>query len=1202
MDELEPRISLIPVEHTLDVGSDIDTSGLCIIGCFDLCMHSNQDVKAGALTFFRDNNIHFESTGLIGCVSGPKPFLEIVAALAELTLDGAHHVCGKTISSGPKTVVVRVSVMIDIELGFPKRSRCISSVYIHLQTEPLDPGCSNGTCGVRGCTIHFPVTHKMLRLTHLFDSLSRPLSVSPAPPSGSLLFEVPAESLSTILTFLDSTSLMEFGRTCKFARHIVTSIGVIPGLDLQLYEHQCQSLQWMLHREATAHVIENPLCRSFVLRNDCLMTVDMLSGEITSGNECKIPDVRGGMLCDDPGLGKTVTVLALILRTLPRGTRPVISLDPLPSDPAVCSIQDRYLDECCAAINAKRPAIGDVVDLFLPSKQVWVFGTVEKVEGRRAAEEKLTGRKSVKAGAPARVKKVSLGGPECPRGLGNEGSRTLTGSETPGWLHIRVDLCSDDLSALFGCDGGGWADVSGRVFRVSRRATPALVAPLHAYTEASTESSRRTFTVFVTNVISQLEGLDTLCVFSRPVSDAEAPGYSALIRSPMSFDAMWARAKEGCYHSLHQVWEDFMLLLGNCTRYNAEGSWHHTYACDFLPKGCDVFRCTLESLAANCGASARADAVGPLLTPNELPRRRQPRSSPRATPNGSASAVITGGHLVLTPPRSVPTSAELSPVRDRNSDSPEAPRLSQYSVAEYSPPVPTNQPTSPLASPAQSARARHRLVPSHATLIIVPAVLLRHWNTQILTHCPSLRAYFDFAFIEKHSCKNGSSLPSETDLSRYDVVVIPASRLSREWERRPPMATVSPRRRNGNEAAWKHQDFVCSAGASFARVLGVSETDVVTPLMKVCWRRIVVDEGHTLGSNSSSCITELARALPSRCRWVMTGTPTRAAVETEKLRVKDLHELPRFGKECESSDDTADYEDATRNASLQHLRGLLSFLREGVYIGDDGGKNWTRAINGPILEHDPVALGRLRSLLERLMVRHTKRSVMRLPPPTYTTTRLSLTATERNAYNTVVEIIQRNLTITSLNPRYGRNHPDSFLHRSNRKFATEVVSNLRLSCCGGGSMAIWQSPQDRHETLAMLRASLHSIFENTVVDVRPLSSRVGTGTRGLRDMGAEAPTGPIYDTSSASPTLDRSRIFDRCSDSGRGQAMPKPDTDSKGGANWNNIEADVRGGNIGIETFVRKGDIETGVRRGDIETGVRRGDIETGVRRGDIET
>ena len=48
--------------------------------------------------------------------------------------------------------------------------------------------------------------------------------------------------------------------------------------------------------------------------------VNVVDGFVTTETPGNFRAVRGGMLCDEPGLGKTITVLALLLRT--RGLLP----------------------------------------------------------------------------------------------------------------------------------------------------------------------------------------------------------------------------------------------------------------------------------------------------------------------------------------------------------------------------------------------------------------------------------------------------------------------------------------------------------------------------------------------------------------------------------------------------------------------------------------------------------------------------------------------------------------------------------------------------------------------------------------------------------------------------------------------------------------------------------------------------------------
>lgn len=46
-----------------------------------------------------------------------------------------------------------------------------------------------------------------------------------------------------------------------------------------------------------------------------VLWVNAVDGMVWSGAPSRCRAVRGGMLCDEPGLGKTITVLALLLKT-----------------------------------------------------------------------------------------------------------------------------------------------------------------------------------------------------------------------------------------------------------------------------------------------------------------------------------------------------------------------------------------------------------------------------------------------------------------------------------------------------------------------------------------------------------------------------------------------------------------------------------------------------------------------------------------------------------------------------------------------------------------------------------------------------------------------------------------------------------------------------------------------------------------------
>lgn len=161
--------------------------------------------------------------------------------------------------------------------------------------------------------------------------------------------------------FLKAKSLDALRCTSKYFHRILQE--VVPGLRLRLYAHQVKSLSWMRLRE-TRPVTENEL--SLSENQETTVHMDDLHNAAAGGatvllrsrsssstyHQQQRPSVhrisqyngdevilrsddplsrsvaRGGLLCDDPGLGKTITVLSLILQTLGLSTEPKIQ----PSD------------------------------------------------------------------------------------------------------------------------------------------------------------------------------------------------------------------------------------------------------------------------------------------------------------------------------------------------------------------------------------------------------------------------------------------------------------------------------------------------------------------------------------------------------------------------------------------------------------------------------------------------------------------------------------------------------------------------------------------------------------------------------------------------------------------------------------------------------------------------------------------------------
>lgn len=200
-----------------------------------------------------------------------------------------------------------------------------------------------------------PFFPSLLTLGDIYNSIqgstshtNRLLKASPSNAAPSPLSSLPLDILQERLApFLNAREVAAVRST---SMHLYWSLrSVVPGLKLRLYTHQVNSLFWMRQREASLIKTEA----------DCFQTKDDKHRDVTGGISvrlasnpatteselCVILDpwtgleifrdealseieklprrvACGGLLCDDPGLGKTITVLALILQTYQPRTGP----------------------------------------------------------------------------------------------------------------------------------------------------------------------------------------------------------------------------------------------------------------------------------------------------------------------------------------------------------------------------------------------------------------------------------------------------------------------------------------------------------------------------------------------------------------------------------------------------------------------------------------------------------------------------------------------------------------------------------------------------------------------------------------------------------------------------------------------------------------------------------------------------------------
>eukprot|EP01117_Protostelium_nocturnum_P006564 TRINITY_DN2363_c1_g1_i1.p1 TRINITY_DN2363_c1_g1~~TRINITY_DN2363_c1_g1_i1.p1 ORF type:complete len:947 (+),score=304.40 TRINITY_DN2363_c1_g1_i1:90-2930(+) len=191
----------------------------------------------------------------------------------------------------------------------------------------------------------------------------------------------------------------------------------------------------------------------------------------------------------------------------------------------------------------------------------------------------------------------------------------------------------------------------------------------------------------------------------------------------------------------------------------------------------------------------------------------------------------------------------------------------------------------------------------------------------------------------------------------------------------------------------------------------------LSALMQVYWKRIIVDEGHIIGSENTNQSNFATQFFAER-RWVVSGTPTPGtSLDTE----------------------------------LKYIHGHLWFLG----ASQKKCKFWTYNIERPFKNGSEEAYRLLSTLLSRVMVRNCKEDQKRdvvLPPCHVSTVKLKFTPREALRYNQTVATIKINGILT----RY--EGLDYMLSANNTKAASETLMNLRLACFEKEGF----SPEERH--------------------------------------------------------------------------------------------------------------------------------------------
>uniref|UniRef100_A0A1D1XU40 F-box protein At3g54460 n=1 Tax=Anthurium amnicola TaxID=1678845 RepID=A0A1D1XU40_9ARAE len=892
--------------------------------------------------------------------------------------------------------VVLVDVYLPIALWsgwqFPRSSALAASLFSHLSCnwelrssllafgsiekylhEDDESTWKNSDCDVLGCNFHCNFNgfghKKLFDLHEIFKSLPSIVKEEKGYPTriklenaslGPGIWDLADDVLTNVLASLGPRDLVSVASTCRHLRSLTVSI--MPCMKLKLFPHQQAAIEWMLKRERNSDVLPHPLYMDFSTEDGFHFYMNGVSGEVVTGMAPTIRDFNGGLFCDEPGLGKTVTALSLILKTHGSLTEPPHGVD------VVWCMHNP--DQRCGYYELS-------ADKFTPGS----FTTLKRFTPGVRRRQIYT-RKSTPEFCPSEISKSSL---KCTRSESSKSSLKRVRSQWSELFPVSESL-SSDKSDILSCTDAQYLQTSSG-FRSTRSLSRAKRNLLDSYGRNS-DCASKTGVNRNANGRKHNSNVPKLNSFSKHVnflisckrSRKANAGHVDSSETWVQCDACkkWRKLPERSILDATAAW---FCSMNSDSLYQActvpEESWDYRRSITYLPgfytkgtsqgKGQNISfftsvlkdHCTLINSETKKALKWLSNLSHIKLLEMETSGLTRPvldTHSCRST--HEYHKIFQAFGLVRKIERG--TARWYYPHKLENL----AFDLKALQVA--------------LTKPLDSLR----FYLSRATLIIVPANLVEHWKTQIQRHVrPGQLRIYVWA-DHKKPCAHNLAWD-------YDIVITTFNRLSAEW--------------------------------------GLHKRSV---LMQVHWLRVMLDEGHTLGS--SLCLTnklQMAISLTASYRWILTGTPT-----------------PN-----------------TPNSQVAHLQPMLKFLHEEAYGQHQ--ESWDAGILRPFEAEMEEGRSRLLQLLRRTMISARKTDLKTIPPCIKKVTFLDFTEEHSKSYNELVATVRRNILMADWNDP---SHVESLLNPKQWKLRSNTIRNVRLSCCVAGHIKVTDAGQDIQETMDIL--------------------------------------------------------------------------------------------------------------------------------------
>ncbi|KAK6455813.1 DNA-dependent ATPase of the nucleotide excision repair factor 4 complex [Scheffersomyces xylosifermentans] len=291
----------------------------------------------------------------------------------------------------------------------------------------------------------------------------------------------------------------------------------------------------------------------------------------------------------------------------------------------------------------------------------------------------------------------------------------------------------------------------------------------------------------------------------------------------------------------------------------------------------------------------------------------------------------------------------------------------------------------------------------NTTIIIVPDNLFHQWNTELNKHISS--NYLSKLFISNQFRKNvdtkrgtyTNTIPRDPkELIKFDLIIVTHSYLARQ-------------------------------------VGDMSSEE--NPLNRVYWKRLIIDEGHSMNSKSSKT-SILCKTIHAERRWAVTGTPTSGLtslyMDEEQNDINVSIRSPKKSKYVVKSSFN-EREDLVKLGTI-----IGNFLKIEPFLSRP--KLWSQTIIQPLASNIYGSDVSLANLLNSIVVRHNSIDIeddLKLPQLHHEAVFLEPSFHNKISINLFTAVLAVNAVSSE------RTDIDYMFHPANRQQLRRLITNLQ---------------------------------------------------------------------------------------------------------------------------------------------------------------